>query len=98
METTDRRRDLEAINHVLWAFIAPNRPPGKRPRLEAALTIRDVTEARYAAERVRADQDRMRSALEAIANAEIPGVSGGPNGASVEVMEFARRALDDPDA
>lgn len=39
--------------------------------------------------------ERLRAALEAIANAEIPGVSGGPNGASVEVAEFARRALAD---
>ncbi len=34
-----------------------------------------------------------RAALEAIANSEIPGVSGGPHGPSREVMEFARRAL-----
>lgn len=39
---------------------------------------------------------RYRAALEAIANAAIPGVSGGPNGASAEVMEFARRALREP--
>lgn len=35
----------------------------------------------------------LRSALEAIANAEIPGVSGGPHGASLQVMEFAQQAL-----
>jgi hypothetical protein len=38
---------------------------------------------------------RLRAALEAIANSEIPGVSGGPNGPSVEVMDFAQRALED---
>jgi hypothetical protein len=31
-------------------------------------------------------EGRYRAALEAIANAEIPGVSGGPNGASREVI------------
>lgn len=39
---------------------------------------------------------RYRAALEAIANAEIPGVSGGRNGASVEVMAFAQYALREP--
>jgi hypothetical protein len=42
-----------------------------------------------------ADQvDLLRAALVAIANSEIPGVSGGPAGPSLEVMEFARQALD----
>jgi hypothetical protein len=37
---------------------------------------------------------RAEGALSAIANAEIPGVSGGPHGASAQVVEFAKRALD----
>ena len=37
--------------------------------------------------------DVIRQALEAIANSEIPGVSGGPHGPSLQVMEFAQRAL-----
>lgn len=36
---------------------------------------------------------RLRVALERIANSEIPGVSGGPNGPSAQVMEFAAAAL-----
>jgi hypothetical protein len=35
----------------------------------------------------------LRVALERIANSEIPGVSGGPNGPSAQVMEFAQTAL-----
>ena len=40
-----------------------------------------------------AEIERLERALHAIATATIPGVSGGPDGGSALVCEFARRAL-----
>jgi hypothetical protein len=43
--------------------------------------------------RLEEERDRYRETLCAIADAEVPGVSGGPQGPSWQLVEFVNRAL-----
>src|SRR2546429_467049 len=94
-------KDMDPVEHEQWfqeaavAIDAYEALPD--PVLEAMernvspVTAASTGEVKEAL--MKTETERLRAALAAIANAEIPGVSGGLNGATREVAEFARRAL-----